>query len=126
MVTSSVVVAIPYRVFITLLLLKQNTFFFCNVMGPKNRQVDNKDGKFMTEWTERYCFTLPDEPGAVSFRLICNKTVAFVKIYKLKRLYEITRQQLLKQYLLIVKQGMDTSRHIELLSKKARPILFAV
>lgn len=62
-------------------------------MDRKKRKVDSENRKFLTEWTEQYCFTLPDRPGAVPVCLICNKTVALIKSTNLKRHYETTHQQ---------------------------------
>lgn len=62
-------------------------------MDPKKRKVDSENRKFLTEWTEQYCFTLPDRPRVVPVCLICNKTVAIVKSANLKRHYETTHQQ---------------------------------
>lgn len=42
----------------------------------------------MSEWTDQYCFTLPDKPGSVPVCLMCNKTVAIIKSSNLKRRYE--------------------------------------
>lgn len=67
-------------------------------MDPKKRKVDSENRKFLTEWTEQYCFTLPDRPGAVPVCLICNKTVALVKSANLKRHYETTHQQFHKNF----------------------------
>ncbi|KAK4871913.1 hypothetical protein RN001_016037 [Aquatica leii] len=59
-------------------------------MDPKKRKVDSENKRFLAEWTEQYCFTLPDRPQAVPVWLICNKTVAIVKSGNLKRHYETT------------------------------------
>lgn len=59
-------------------------------MDPKKRKVDSENRRFLEEWTEQYCFTLPDRPQAVPVCLICNKTVALVKSGNLKRHYETT------------------------------------
>lgn len=67
-------------------------------MEPKKRKVDNENRKFLAEWTEQYCFTLPDRPQAVPVCLICNKTVAIVKSGNLKRHYETTHQQFHKNF----------------------------
>jgi len=62
-------------------------------MDPKKRKVDSENRRFLAEWTEQYCFTLPDRPQTVPVCLICNKTVAIVKNGNLKRHYETTHQQ---------------------------------
>lgn len=67
-------------------------------MNTKKRKVDNENRKFLTEWTEQYCFTLPERPGAVPVCLICNKTVALIKSANLKRHYETTHQQFHKNF----------------------------
>ncbi|KAF2903158.1 hypothetical protein ILUMI_03028 [Ignelater luminosus] len=46
----------------------------------------------MTEWTEQYCFTLPEQTRTVPVCLICNKTVAIVKSGSSKRHYETTQR----------------------------------
>ncbi|CAK1582797.1 unnamed protein product [Parnassius mnemosyne] len=67
-------------------------------MDPKKRKVDSENRRFLAEWTEEYCFTLPDRPQAVPVCLICNKTVAIVKSGNLKRHYETTHQQFHKNF----------------------------
>lgn len=67
-------------------------------MDPKKRKVDSENRRFLEEWTEQYCFTLPDRPQAVPVCLICNKTVAIVKSGNLKRHYETTHQQFHKNF----------------------------
>ncbi|KAK4873254.1 hypothetical protein RN001_015283 [Aquatica leii] len=67
-------------------------------MDPKKRKVDSENRRFLAEWTEQYCFTLPDRPQAVPVCLICNKTVAIVKSGNLKRHYETTHQQFHKNF----------------------------
>lgn len=67
-------------------------------MDPKKRKVDSENRKFLPEWTEQYCFTLPDRPKAVPVCLLCNKTVAIVKSGNLKRHYETTHQQFHKKF----------------------------
>lgn len=67
-------------------------------MDPKKRKVDSENRKFLPEWTEQYCFTLPDRPKAVPVCLLCNKTVAIVKSGNLKRHYETTHQQFHKNF----------------------------
>lgn len=67
-------------------------------MEPKKRKVDSENRKFLTEWVEQYCFTLPDRPKAVPVCLICNKTVAIVKSANLKRHYETVHQQFHKNF----------------------------
>lgn len=57
-------------------------------MDSKKRKVDSENRKFLSEWTDQYCFTLPDKPGSVPVCLICNKTVAIIKSSNLKRHYE--------------------------------------
>lgn len=61
-------------------------------MDFKKRKVDSENRKFLTEWTELYCFMLPERTGAVPVCLICNKTVAIIKSGNLKRHYETTHQ----------------------------------
>nr|XP_023030284.1 EPM2A-interacting protein 1-like [Leptinotarsa decemlineata] len=65
-------------------------------MDPKKRKIDIENRSFLAEWIEQYCFTLPDRPQAIPVSLICNKTVAIVKSGDLKRHYETTHQQFLK------------------------------
>ncbi|KAF2885903.1 hypothetical protein ILUMI_20270 [Ignelater luminosus] len=67
-------------------------------MDPKKRKVDSENRRFLAEWTEQYCFTLPDRPQAVPVCLICNKTVAIVKSGNLKRHYETAHQQFHKNF----------------------------
>lgn len=67
-------------------------------MDPKKRKVDSENRRFLTEWTEQYCFMLPDRPQAVPVCLICNKTIAIVKSGNLKRHYETTHQQFHKNF----------------------------
>lgn len=67
-------------------------------MDPKKRKVDSENRKFLAEWTEQYCFTLPERPQAVPVCLICNKTVAIIKSGNLKRHYETTHQQFHKNF----------------------------
>lgn len=90
-------------------------------MEPKKRKVDSENRKFLVEWTEQYCFTLPDRPNAVPVCLICNKTVAIVKSANLKRHYETTHQQFHKNFPLgseARKEKLQTSLSSY---KKARP-----
>lgn len=67
-------------------------------MDSKKRKVDSENRKFLNEWTEQYCFTLPDRPGSVPVCLICNKTVALIKSANLKRHYETVHQQFHKNF----------------------------
>ncbi|KAK4884028.1 hypothetical protein RN001_000299 [Aquatica leii] len=67
-------------------------------MDLKKQKVDSKNKRLMAEWTEQYCFTLPDRPEAVPVCLICNKTVAIVKSGNLKRHYETSHQQFHKNF----------------------------
>lgn len=57
-------------------------------MDPKKRKVDGENRKFSEEWTEKYCFVLPDTANAIPVCLICNKTVAIIKSSNLKRHYD--------------------------------------
>lgn len=67
-------------------------------MDPKKRKVDSENRRFLIEWTEQYCFTLPDRSQAVPVCLICNKTVAIIKSGNLKRHYETTHQHFHKNF----------------------------
>ncbi|XP_025411051.1 general transcription factor II-I repeat domain-containing protein 2A-like [Sipha flava] len=46
----------------------------------------------MNEWTELYCFILPERVGAIPVCLICNSTVTIIKSGNLKRHYETTHK----------------------------------
>ncbi|XP_049957760.1 uncharacterized protein LOC126474336 [Schistocerca serialis cubense] len=62
-------------------------------MDHKKCKVDNKNRKFLTDWTDQYCFTVPDRPEAISVCLTCNITSTLVKSANLKRHHETTHQQ---------------------------------
>lgn len=47
-----------------LLLLRSKTLFFFIDIDPKIREVDSGNRKFLIDWTEQYCFKLPEIPGA--------------------------------------------------------------
>jgi hypothetical protein len=61
-------------------------------MLSKKRKIDSENRKFMNEWTELYCFILPERVGAIPVCLICNSTVAIIKSGNLKRHYETTHK----------------------------------
>lgn len=67
-------------------------------MFSKTRKVDNENRKFLAEWTEKYCFTLPVRAGAVPVCLICNSTVAVVKCANLKRHYDTIHKDFEKKF----------------------------
>lgn len=57
-------------------------------MEPKKRKVEYENRQFLPEWTDLYCFTLPNRAGAVPMCLICNQTVAIIKSSNIKRHYD--------------------------------------
>jgi hypothetical protein len=59
-------------------------------MLSKKRKIDSENRKFMNEWTELYFFILPERVRAIPVCLICNSTVAIIKIGNLKRHYGTT------------------------------------
>ncbi|XP_025416189.1 general transcription factor II-I repeat domain-containing protein 2-like [Sipha flava] len=61
-------------------------------MLSKKRKIDSENRKFMNEWTELYCFILPERVGAIPVCLNCNSTVAIIKSGNLKRHYETTHK----------------------------------
>ncbi|XP_008181875.1 uncharacterized protein LOC100573710 [Acyrthosiphon pisum] len=61
-------------------------------MLSKKRKIDSENRKFMNEWTELYCFVLPERAGAIPVCLIFNSTVAIIKSGNLKRHYETTHK----------------------------------
>ncbi|KAE9538508.1 hypothetical protein AGLY_005607 [Aphis glycines] len=61
-------------------------------MLSKKRKIDSEIRKFMNEWTELYCFVLPERVGAITVYLICNSIVAIIKSGNLKRHYETIRK----------------------------------
>ncbi|XP_025202119.1 general transcription factor II-I repeat domain-containing protein 2B-like [Melanaphis sacchari] len=57
-------------------------------MDRKRRKVENENRQFCPEWMDLYCFILPDRVGALPVCLICNQTVAVMKVFNTKRYYE--------------------------------------
>ncbi|CAH1993089.1 unnamed protein product [Acanthoscelides obtectus] len=57
-------------------------------MVPKKRKVEVENRLFLPEWTDLYCFTLPNRAGAVPKCLICQQTVALIKSSNIKRHHE--------------------------------------
>ena len=51
----------------------------------KKRKVDLENRQFKTEWTDKYCFFLPDHANSKPTCLICMQTVAVIKSDNLKR-----------------------------------------
>ena len=64
----------------------------------KIRKVEAENRKFSPEWTELYCFTLPDRAGAVPVCLIYQQTVAVVKSSNIKRHYETKHKSFGEKY----------------------------
>ena len=51
----------------------------------EKRKVDQENRQFKTDWTEKYCFFLPDHANAKPTCLICIQNVAVIKSDNLKR-----------------------------------------
>lgn len=52
----------------------------------------------MPEWTELYCFILPDRSGALPVCLICHQRVAVFKVFNIKRHYEISHKSFVEKF----------------------------
>lgn len=61
---------------------------FENTMEKKKRKVESENRQFLPEWTDLYCFVLPNRVGAVPVCIICHQTVAIIKSSNIKRHYE--------------------------------------
>lgn len=57
-------------------------------MEGKKRKVDRENRQFLSEWTDKYLFILPNRAGAVPVCLICQQTVSVVKSANVKRHFE--------------------------------------
>ncbi|XP_054873487.1 SCAN domain-containing protein 3-like isoform X1 [Amphiprion ocellaris] len=53
--------------------------------NTKKRKVDFENRQFKSDWTDRFCFILPDHAKAKPTCLICTQTVAVCKTDNLKR-----------------------------------------
>lgn len=51
----------------------------------KKRKVDQENRQFKTDWTEKYCFFLPDHANAKPTCSMCMQSVAVIKSDNLKR-----------------------------------------
>ena len=67
-------------------------------MQRKIRKVDSENRKFAPEWTELFCFILPDRVGAVPICLICHQTVSLIKSANIKRHYETKHKAFIEKY----------------------------
>ncbi len=54
-------------------------------MACKKRKVDQENRQFKTDWTDNFCFILPDHANSKPTCLICMQTVAVCKAENLKR-----------------------------------------
>jgi hypothetical protein len=67
-------------------------------MDKKKRKVESENRQFLLEWTDLYCFTMPNRVGAVPVCLICTQTVAIVKSSNIKRHYETKHKSFEEKY----------------------------
>lgn len=67
-------------------------------MSSNKRKFNNKKKKSLGEWTEQYCFTLPERARAVPVCLMCNSKVAVVKCVNLKRHNETMHKDFEKKF----------------------------
>jgi len=67
-------------------------------MERKKRKVEAENRQFLAEWTDLYCFTLPNRVGALPVCLICQQTVAIIKSSNLKRHYETKHKSFSEKY----------------------------
>ena len=51
----------------------------------KKRKVDQENRQFKAEWTDNFCFILPDHVNAKPMCLICMQSVAVCKAENMKR-----------------------------------------
>jgi len=54
-------------------------------MDRKRTKLENENRQFCPEWIDLYCIILPDRVGALPVCLICNQTVAVMKVFNIKR-----------------------------------------
>ncbi|XP_060846419.1 general transcription factor II-I repeat domain-containing protein 2-like [Rhopalosiphum padi] len=67
-------------------------------MERKKRKVEAENRQFLAEWTDLYCFTLPNRVGALPVCSICQQTVAIIKSSNLKRHYETKHKSFSEKY----------------------------
>lgn len=53
--------------------------------SSKKRKVDRENRQFKPEWTDQFCFILPERQNASPTCLICTQTVAVCKVDNIKR-----------------------------------------
>lgn len=67
-------------------------------MERKKRKVEAENRQFLPEWTDLYCFTLPNLVGASPVCLICQQTVAIIKSSNMKRHYQTKHKSFSEKY----------------------------